>query len=93
MRTNNLIENPPEFDAVPDWMTLISRSEQGGRDYVPVVEGQLPEDLRGSLFVVAIGGGDDEKRKESAAALLIIIIIIIIKEQPRHYGRLVHRLL
>lgn len=38
------------FDAAPEWLTLLGKSEQGGRDDVPRVEGTLPADLRGSLF-------------------------------------------
>lgn len=38
------------FDRAPAWLTLLGKSEEGGRDYAPRVEGALPADLRGSLY-------------------------------------------
>src|SRR5215475_3905337 len=37
-------------DKAPEWLTLLGRSEQGGRDDAPRVEGQVPVDLKGSLY-------------------------------------------
>jgi all-trans-8'-apo-beta-carotenal 15,15'-oxygenase len=34
----------------PDWMTLLGRSEEGERDCVPQIEGQIPAGLSGSLY-------------------------------------------
>src|SRR6185369_7029134 len=34
----------------PEWLTLLGRSEQGGRDEAPRVEGQIPAGLEGSLY-------------------------------------------
>ena len=34
----------------PDWLCLLGTSEQGGRDYAPVVEGDLPVELNGALY-------------------------------------------
>ena len=34
----------------PHWMTLLGASETGNRDYVPRIEGKIPEELSGSLF-------------------------------------------
>jgi all-trans-8'-apo-beta-carotenal 15,15'-oxygenase len=36
--------------AAPKWMTLLGKSESGNRDYVPIIEGNIPEELAGSLF-------------------------------------------
>lgn len=38
------------FGAAPEWMTLLGRSEKGGRDYTPTIEGDLPGSLRGALY-------------------------------------------
>ena len=38
------------YDAAPAWMRLLGASEQGGRDYAPSVEGEIPAGLRGSLY-------------------------------------------
>src|SRR3954468_5943968 len=35
---------------LPAWLGLLARSEHGGRDYVPRVEGRLPAGLEGSLY-------------------------------------------
>jgi all-trans-8'-apo-beta-carotenal 15,15'-oxygenase len=40
----------PGASAAPDWLTLLGRSEIGGRDYQPAVEGDLPAGLTGSLY-------------------------------------------
>lgn len=32
------------------WMSLLGTSEQGGRDYTPRIEGEIPQELRGSLY-------------------------------------------
>jgi all-trans-8'-apo-beta-carotenal 15,15'-oxygenase len=37
-------------DKAPEWLTLLGRSEQGGRDEAPRVEGQIPAGLEGSLY-------------------------------------------
>lgn len=34
----------------PEWIALLGRSEQGGRDSVPQVEGAIPTGLEGSLY-------------------------------------------
>src|SRR5262245_15483146 len=39
-----------QIERAPDWITLLGRSEQGGRDYVPQLEGILPNVLQGSLY-------------------------------------------
>ena len=36
--------------AAPHWMTLLGASEAGNRNYAPIVEGAVPEDITGSLF-------------------------------------------
>lgn len=36
--------------AAPHWMTLLGVSEQGGRNYVPEIEGTLPADMSGTLY-------------------------------------------
>jgi len=38
------------FSEAPTWMTLLGKSEAGGRDYIPRVEGELPAGLLGSLY-------------------------------------------
>lgn len=38
------------FGKAPEWMTLLATSEKGGRDYVPRVEGALPEEMSGVLY-------------------------------------------
>src|SRR5438093_12920334 len=35
-------------DKAPEWLTLLGRSEQGGRDEAPRAEGQIPTGLEGS---------------------------------------------
>jgi all-trans-8'-apo-beta-carotenal 15,15'-oxygenase len=37
-------------EPAPEWITLLGRSEQGSRDYMPEIEGVVPKDLRGSLY-------------------------------------------
>jgi all-trans-8'-apo-beta-carotenal 15,15'-oxygenase len=37
-------------DKAPAWLTLLGRSEKGGRDYAPRVEGRIPAGLEGSLY-------------------------------------------
>lgn len=39
-----------KFDRAPHWMTLLGTSEEGDRNYAPQIEGDLPTDLRGSLY-------------------------------------------
>jgi all-trans-8'-apo-beta-carotenal 15,15'-oxygenase len=34
----------------PHWLTLLGKSERGGRDTAPRVEGRIPEGLNGSLY-------------------------------------------
>lgn len=34
----------------PRWLTLLGVSEQGGRDYVPEIEGTLPAEMSGTLY-------------------------------------------
>lgn len=34
----------------PQWLTLLGKSERGGRDTAPRVEGRIPEGLNGSLY-------------------------------------------
>ena len=34
----------------PHWLTLLGKSERGGRDNAPHVEGRIPEGLNGSLY-------------------------------------------
>lgn len=43
-------KNPSPVSAAPEWMTLLGRSEQGGRDYEPQVEGNLPSSIKGVLY-------------------------------------------
>jgi len=38
------------FGKAPAWLALLGVSEQGGRSYVPRVEGRLPDGLSGTLF-------------------------------------------
>ena len=38
------------FGPAPEWMTLLGKSEKGGRDYAPRIEGELPTGLRGALY-------------------------------------------
>lgn len=45
-----LADGTVAFAPAPRWMTLLGATEQGGRDYVPEVEGALPSELRGSLY-------------------------------------------
>lgn len=44
------IPGPAPAAPAPDWLCLLGTSEQGGRDYAPVVEGTLPDSLEGSLY-------------------------------------------
>ena len=41
---------PGKFASAPNWMTLLGTSEQGGRDYAPRIEGEIPQALKGSLY-------------------------------------------
>jgi all-trans-8'-apo-beta-carotenal 15,15'-oxygenase len=41
---------PASSTAIPQWLTLLATSEEGGRDYAPEVEGTLPADLAGVLY-------------------------------------------
>ncbi len=38
------------FGPAPEWMRLLGVSEQGGRYSAPRIEGEIPTDLRGSLY-------------------------------------------
>ncbi len=40
----------PTAQNAPEWLTLLGKSEIGGRDYAPEVEGDLPAGLTGSLY-------------------------------------------
>ncbi|MCD6074102.1 MAG: hypothetical protein K0Q70_985 [Rhodospirillales bacterium] len=40
----------PTPQNAPEWLTLLGKSEIGGRDYAPSVEGDLPAGLTGSLY-------------------------------------------
>ena len=40
----------PTYQNAPEWLTLLGRSEIGGRDYMPEIEGELPSGLTGSLY-------------------------------------------
>lgn len=42
--------NGQAFEKAPDWLTLLGKSEKGGRNYAPRVEGRIPDDLNGTLF-------------------------------------------
>ena len=57
-----------DFGVAPKWMTLLGTSEAGNRDYHPVVEGDLPKDLRGSLY--RNGPGLFERGKSNIKHLL-----------------------
>ena len=47
----NLAEEAKADSApAPHWLTLLAKSERGGRNYAPHVEGQIPEGLSGSLY-------------------------------------------
>jgi all-trans-8'-apo-beta-carotenal 15,15'-oxygenase len=40
----------PVLQDAPEWLALLGKSEIGGRDYAPSVEGDLPSGLTGSLY-------------------------------------------
>ena len=42
--------SPAKSAAAPRWMALLGTSEQGGRDYRPATEGEIPRTLRGALY-------------------------------------------
>ena len=44
------VETASAAEKAPEWLTLLGRSEQGGRDYAPRVEGKIPAGLEGSLY-------------------------------------------
>ena len=48
--TGGAVETASAAEKAPEWLTLLGRSEQGGRDYAPRVEGKIPAGLEGSLY-------------------------------------------
>jgi all-trans-8'-apo-beta-carotenal 15,15'-oxygenase len=50
LREPSTARSAPHAVQAPEWMTLLGRSEQGGRDYVPRIDGAIPKDLQGSLY-------------------------------------------
>ena len=48
--TGGVVETASAAEKAPEWLTLLGRSEQGGRDYAPRVEGKIPAGLEGSLY-------------------------------------------
>jgi all-trans-8'-apo-beta-carotenal 15,15'-oxygenase len=48
--TEGVDETAAAAEKAPEWLTLLGRSEQGGRDYAPRIEGKIPAGLEGSLY-------------------------------------------
>ena len=44
------MERSDVADQVPRYMELLAISERGGRDETPLIDGQIPRDLNGSLY-------------------------------------------
>jgi len=50
LTANMAEEAKAEAAPAPHWLTLLARSERGGRNYEPHVEGRIPDGLSGSLY-------------------------------------------